>query len=102
QKDPPRFREECVWNVPRRRPAPVCVFQGDSLALRQASRFLEAECRLDRLLRQPGFAADGGVDVDSEGTPAAGRYSDSDQLNQASADGPPSGTKDQVGEEPRE
>jgi hypothetical protein len=48
------------------------------------------------------WSADGGVDVDSEGTPVAGRDSDSDQLNQASADGPPSGTEDQVGEERRE
>src|SRR5262245_5364839 len=102
REEPPQLREEFVWNVHRRRTHPVRVFQGDSLALRQASRFLDAECRLDRLVRQPGFAAGVGVDVDSEGTPVAGRYSDSDQLNQASADGPPSGTEDQVGEEPRE
>src|SRR5262249_56940156 len=97
-----QLREDFDWTVQGLRTDPGAIFQGDSLALRQASRLLDAECRLDRLLRQPGFAADGGVDVDSEGTPVAGRYSDSDQLNQASADGPPSGTEDQVGEEPRE
>src|SRR5262249_10926379 len=99
REKPPQLREEFVWNVYGRSTDSVRVFQRDSLPLRQVTRFLNAECRLDHLLGQTGFAADGGVDVHSEGTPVTGRYSDSDELDQLSVDGPPPRTEDHVGEE---
>ena len=95
---PPQLREEFVGNVYERRTNSVRVFQRDSLPLRQVTRFPSAECRLNRLLGQTDFAADGGVDVDSEGTSVTDRYADSNQLDQASADGPPSRAEDHVGE----
>jgi hypothetical protein len=52
--------------------------------------FVTAECRLNLLPRETGFAADGGIHVHSEGTTVTGRDSDADHLDQVPADGPPS------------
>src|SRR5262249_5101450 len=99
REKPLQVREEFIRNVDRRCANAVRVFQRDSLPLRQVAGSLNAERSLNLLLRETGFAADGGIDVHSEGTTVTGRYSDSDHLDQVPADGPPSRAKDHVGQE---
>jgi hypothetical protein len=63
REKPLQVREEFVRNVDRRCANAVRVFQRDLLPLRQVAGFLIAECSLNLLLRETGFAADSGIDV---------------------------------------
>src|SRR5215471_10346593 len=99
REQPLQVREEGVWNVDRRCVHAVRVCQRDALPLRQVAGCRHAECSLNLLARETGFAANNGIDVHSEKATVTDRYADADHLDQVPADGPPSGAKDHVGQE---
>jgi hypothetical protein len=102
RKEPLQACEEFVRNVDRSGADAVRVFQRDPLPFGQVAGFLDAERGLDRLPRETSPTADGGIDINSEGTTVASRDTDSDQLEQVPAQGPPARAEDQIGQERRE
>src|SRR5215470_4979901 len=80
REQPLQRLEELVGNVDGRCAHTVRVLQREPLALRQVAWLVEAERDLYLLPREASLAADGGIDVHSEGTAVEGRDPDSDQL----------------------
>src|SRR5262249_20397302 len=97
REQPLQLREELVRHVDGRRAHTVRIFQREQLALRQIARLVEAERDLDLLPREAGLAADGGIDVHSEGTAVEGSDPDADQLDEVAADRPSPRAEDRVG-----
>src|SRR5215470_20430746 len=72
REQPLQLLEKLVRNVDGRRAHTVRVLQREPLALRQVVWLSEAERDLYLLPREAGLAANGGIDVHSEGTAVEG------------------------------